>query len=158
MIATIWVEIKDRSRRRRRDICYVPHGPCASWPRRQNDAVHTDSRRSISLARAIRWSISTQATIILGFLNVVGWGLGLLESILIVIVVGFSVDYTVHLADSYMGSSSTNREGKVATREGLGLAEASGTGSDQGQAISSPSPARSKAQAALRLRPGTGSG
>mmetsp|Transcript_3735 Transcript_3735/g.11576 ORF Transcript_3735/g.11576 Transcript_3735/m.11576 type:complete len:1175 (-) Transcript_3735:180-3704(-) len=60
-------------------------------------------------------TIGMIATIVLGFLNVVGWGLGLLESILIVIVVGFSVDYTVHLADSYMGSSSTNREGKVAT-------------------------------------------
>ena len=57
--------------------------------------------------------ISTQATIVLGFLTVSGWGLGVLESILIVIVIGFSVDYTVHLADSYMQSRAIDREGKV---------------------------------------------
>ncbi|KAH8070040.1 hypothetical protein JL721_5260 [Aureococcus anophagefferens] len=49
-------------------------------------------------------TIGMIATFVLGFLQIVGWGLGPLESILIVIVIGFSVDYTVHLADSYMQS------------------------------------------------------
>ena len=58
-------------------------------------------------------TIGMIATIVLGFLTVSGWGLGVLESILIVIVIGFSVDYTVHLADSYMQSRAIDREGKV---------------------------------------------
>jgi hypothetical protein len=58
-------------------------------------------------------TIGMIATFVLGFLQIVGWGLGPLESILIVIVIGFSVDYTVHLADSYMQSHAATREGKV---------------------------------------------
>ena len=58
-------------------------------------------------------TIGMIATFVLGFLQIVGWGLGPLESILIVIVIGFSVDYTVHLADSYMQSHAPTREGKV---------------------------------------------
>ncbi|KAJ8603469.1 hypothetical protein CTAYLR_005101 [Chrysophaeum taylorii] len=63
-------------------------------------------------------TIGLITTIVLGTIHVLGWGLGPLESILIVIVIGFSVDYTVHLADSYMGSKSITRAGKV--RDALG--------------------------------------
>mmetsp|Transcript_8463 Transcript_8463/g.34825 ORF Transcript_8463/g.34825 Transcript_8463/m.34825 type:complete len:1206 (+) Transcript_8463:235-3852(+) len=73
-----------------------------------------------SLATA---TIGIICTIILGWIQVLGWGLGPLESILIVIVVGFSVDYTVHLADSYIGSKSPNRFEKV--RDALGHTGAS---------------------------------
>ncbi|KAJ8608808.1 hypothetical protein CTAYLR_009351 [Chrysophaeum taylorii] len=58
-------------------------------------------------------TIGMVCTIVIGFINIVGWGLGPLESVLIVIVVGFSIDYTVHLADSFMNSRSTTREAKV---------------------------------------------
>ena len=58
-------------------------------------------------------TIGMICTIVLGCIQILGWGLGAIESILIVIVVGFSVDYTVHLADSYMASRSVTREGKV---------------------------------------------
>ena len=58
-------------------------------------------------------TIGMITTIVLGFMHVVGWGLGTLESILIVIVIGFSVDYTVHLADSYLSSEHDSREAKV---------------------------------------------
>ena len=37
------------------------------------------------------------------------WGLGLLESINCVLVVGFAVDFTVHLADSYKESHRHTR-------------------------------------------------
>lgn len=60
------------------------------------------------------FTIGMIVTIVLGFIQIVGWGLGTLESVLIVIVIGFSVDYTVHLADSYGASSSLTREAKVA--------------------------------------------
>lgn len=46
----------------------------------------------------------------------VGWGLGLIEGILCVLVVGFSVDYTVHLTDSYMESKCHTRYEKVHRR------------------------------------------
>eukprot|EP00635_Sarcinochrysidales_sp_CCMP3193_P013385 CAMPEP_0118918014 /NCGR_PEP_ID=MMETSP1166-20130328/17657_1 /TAXON_ID=1104430 /ORGANISM="Chrysoreinhardia sp, Strain CCMP3193" /LENGTH=1280 /DNA_ID=CAMNT_0006858253 /DNA_START=19 /DNA_END=3861 /DNA_ORIENTATION=- len=58
-------------------------------------------------------TIGMICTIVLGCIQVLGWGLGAIESILVVIVVGFSVDYTVHLADSYMASRSVTREDKV---------------------------------------------
>ncbi|KAJ8602620.1 hypothetical protein CTAYLR_010198 [Chrysophaeum taylorii] len=58
-------------------------------------------------------TIGMICTIVLGFIHIVGWGLGPLESILIVIVVGFSVDYTVHLADSFMNSRSMTRKAKL---------------------------------------------
>ena len=60
------------------------------------------------------WTIGMIVTIVLGFIQMAGWGLGTLESVLIVIVIGFSVDYTVHLADSYGASSGLTREAKVA--------------------------------------------
>ena len=54
-------------------------------------------------------NIGMIVTVIFGFIKMSGWGLGPIESILCVLVVGFSVDYTVHLTDSYMGSKRANR-------------------------------------------------
>jgi hypothetical protein len=45
----------------------------------------------------------------IGFLHVAGWGLGVLESILCVLVVGFSIDFTVHLVDTYGESHHGDR-------------------------------------------------
>ncbi|CAM9786530.1 unnamed protein product, partial [Ectocarpus sp. 8 AP-2014] len=42
-----------------------------------------------------------------------GWKLGVLEAILFVMVVGFSVDYTVHLSDAYLESESEKRTDRV---------------------------------------------
>ena len=59
-----------------------------------------------------------------------------MESILIVIVIGFSVDYTVHLADSYMNSESHTRYGKVSDALGhTGTSVMSGAISTLGAAI-----------------------
>jgi len=58
-------------------------------------------------------TIGMIATFVLAFIQLAGWGLGVLEAILIVIVIGFSVDYTVHLADSYVQSNAVTREGKI---------------------------------------------
>lgn len=38
-----------------------------------------------------------------------GWKLGILEAVLFVMVVGFSVDYTLHLSDSYLESNKKTR-------------------------------------------------
>ncbi|CAM9932592.1 unnamed protein product, partial [Sphacelaria rigidula] len=62
------------------------------------------------------WIISTLAIfIITALVSVVmftvanGWELGILEAILFVMVVGFSVDYTLHLSDSYLESTKKTR-------------------------------------------------
>lgn len=39
---------------------------------------------------------------ILGMMNIFGWELGVIESISITVLVGLSVDYVVHLANSYI--------------------------------------------------------
>ncbi|GMH91461.1 hypothetical protein TrVE_jg11541 [Triparma verrucosa] len=58
-------------------------------------------------------TIGMITTIVFGFLTFAGWGLGILEGILVVLVIGFSVDYTVHLSDSYKASEEVTRYGKV---------------------------------------------
>jgi predicted RND superfamily exporter protein len=42
-----------------------------------------------------------------------GWSLGVSESISIVVIIGFSVDYTVHLASDYMHSPHSSRSDKM---------------------------------------------
>ena len=52
---------------------------------------------------------------ILGFCqSVMGWYLGIAEAIASVIVIGFSVDYVVHLGHMFQHSTATTRSGKVA--------------------------------------------
>jgi protein dispatched 1 len=56
--------------------------------------------------------------VIFGCFHAFGWDLGILESILCVIVVGFSVDFTIHLADGYVESDGDNDESnKINTDE-----------------------------------------
>lgn len=50
---------------------------------------------------------------ILGFMNMLGWELGVIESVSCTILVGLSVDYVVHLANSYMESSKASRSERV---------------------------------------------
>ena len=58
-------------------------------------------------------TITCITTVVFGFLTFSGWGLGLLEGILVVLVIGFSVDYTVHLSDSYKACTAPTRYEKV---------------------------------------------
>jgi predicted RND superfamily exporter protein len=46
---------------------------------------------------------------ILGMIYMMGWEMGITESVSIVILVGFSVDYVVHLANSYQESHAEKR-------------------------------------------------
>ena len=65
------------------------------------------------LASLAIMTITMIVTIVFGFLTFSGWGLGLLEGILVVLVIGFSVDYTVHLSDSYKACEGVTRYEKV---------------------------------------------
>jgi len=67
------------------------------------------------------WIISLYAVISIGcmVMGVIaffvwnGWKLGVLEAVITVMVVGLSVDYTVHLSDSYIESAEARREDRV---------------------------------------------
>lgn len=63
-------------------------------------------------------TVSSIVIMIFGILYIFGWNLGILEGICCVLIVGFSVDFTIHLADSYVESEETTRYDKV--REALG--------------------------------------
>ena len=72
------------------------------------------------------YAIVTIALIVgltLGFCQaIMGWGLGVAETVCSTIVIGFSVDYVVHLGHSYRESAHFSREGKVSdalTRMGI---------------------------------------
>jgi predicted RND superfamily exporter protein len=63
------------------------------------------------------YAIATIALIVavtLGFCQgIMGWGLGVAETVSSTIVIGFSVDYVVHLGHSYRESTHSSREGKT---------------------------------------------
>merc|ERR1712038_1671935 len=56
-------------------------------------------------------SIMSILVSVTGVMNMAGWTIGTLEAVLVTILVGFSVDYVVHLAHAYVES-----EGDVKTR------------------------------------------
>lgn len=68
-------------------------------------------------------SIALIVGLTLGFCQaIMGWGLGIAETVCSTIVIGFSVDYVVHLGHSYRESQHHSREGKVSdalTRMGI---------------------------------------
>ena len=57
--------------------------------------------------------IGTIVVAVIAFMVLIGWKLSVIESICITIVVGLSVDYTIHLGHIYIHSEQTERQGKV---------------------------------------------
>jgi len=57
--------------------------------------------------------ITIVVTMIMGFTVMLGWKLGILESIIYVMVVGMAVDYVVHLAESYLDSKYEDRHSRA---------------------------------------------
>ncbi|KAK3242008.1 hypothetical protein CYMTET_48272, partial [Cymbomonas tetramitiformis] len=86
---------------------------------------------SLSLSLALAWLVlllSTGSVILsmlstlciacvvidfMGFMVIAGWGLGIIESVCITVLVGLSVDYIVHIANGYVQGSSQNRHTRV---------------------------------------------
>ena len=50
---------------------------------------------------------------VLAVMQIQGWEIGISESIAMVILIGFSVDYVVHLSADYMHSAQLTRSGKM---------------------------------------------
>jgi predicted RND superfamily exporter protein len=46
---------------------------------------------------------------VLAMIYLLGWALGVIESIASIIVIGFSVDYVVHLSNAYLENEKKNR-------------------------------------------------
>jgi len=67
------------------------------------------------------WVIGILATLtialitvcVVGLIPIVGWNLGVMESINLTLVVGLSVDYAVHLADAYVRCEFSDRKNRV---------------------------------------------
>jgi len=59
--------------------------------------------------RILLFSILFIVTSVLSIMTMLGWELGIAESLSIVVVIGFSVDYVVHLAQCYSRSSGETR-------------------------------------------------
>lgn len=67
---------------------------------------------------AVLTLISIVAVVVgIGMKGIMDWDLGIAESITIVILIGFSMDYSLHLADSYIESPQYSREDR--TRDSL---------------------------------------
>merc|ERR1719324_1607553 len=50
---------------------------------------------------------------VVAFMFCVGWKLGVLEALVLVMVIGLSVDYVVHMADSYLEAPASDRLGRT---------------------------------------------
>jgi len=46
---------------------------------------------------------------VVAVMQMIGWRFGIAESIAVVVLIGFSVDYVVHLANHYVESAFTDR-------------------------------------------------
>jgi predicted RND superfamily exporter protein len=73
---------------------------------------------------------------VLGMISLVGWSLGLLESLNLTLIVGLAVDYVVHLAEGYMILEDEDRVTRVKYTLGhVGISVFSGACTTLGSAI-----------------------
>ena len=69
------------------------------------------STRNIFVGGLATLTIAGIVATVLGLMQVLGWELGITESISSVIVIGFSVDYVVHYANAYMEAEEHRPKG-----------------------------------------------
>lgn len=88
--------------------------------------------------------VGTMATItiamvtggVLGLIPILGWNLGVFESLNLTLVVGLAVDYVVHLADGYMELKNADRVARVKYTLGhVGISVFSGACTTLGSSI-----------------------
>ena len=65
-------------------------------------------------------SIASVMASVVGLTTMMGWELGTIQSILISILAGFSVDYVVHLAHAYSQASGASEDRVVAAFSEMG--------------------------------------
>ena len=69
--------------------------------------IFTTRNWIIGLLAALTIALITNAVV--GLIPLIGWRLGVMESLNLTLVVGLSVDYCVHLADGYIHSNKVKR-------------------------------------------------
>ena len=73
---------------------------------------------------------------VLGMISIVGWSLGVLESLNLTLIVGLAVDYVVHLAEGYMILDDQDRVTRVKYTLGhVGISVFSGACTTLGSAV-----------------------
>jgi predicted RND superfamily exporter protein len=88
-------------------------------------------------------AVTIIVTVAVGFICVMGWTLGIIEAIVLIVIVGISVDYSVHIAHSYNHATESAdlveaqiREEKCLQAVGsLGISLLSGLATSMGAAI-----------------------
>ena len=81
-------------------------------------------------------TISLITCCVLGTITIIGWKLGVLESLNLTLVVGLAVDYVVHLAEGYMHLEGEDRLTKVHyTLSNVGISVLSGACSTLGASV-----------------------
>ncbi len=87
--------------------------------------VFTTCNWIIGLLAALTISLITNAVV--GLIPMLGWKLGVMESLNLTLVVGLAVDYCVHLADGYVRSKKTKRVDRIRDMlRGVGVSVLSG--------------------------------
>merc|ERR1719181_1063541 len=65
--------------------------------------------RNVVVAFCSILCISSIVSSVMAFMFLVGWRLGVLEALVLVMVIGLSVDYVVHMADAYLEAPAEER-------------------------------------------------
>ena len=73
------------------------------------------------------FSVSMVIISVMGIMNLLGWDIGVTESISMVIMIGLSIDYILHLSIDYMHSPLQSRNDKIKSAYGnMGISIISG--------------------------------
>merc|ERR1711988_2085536 len=72
-------------------------------------AVLLVATRNIIVALCAIASITSIVSSVMAFMFCLGWKLGVIEALVLVMVIGLSVDYVVHLADAYLEAPAQDR-------------------------------------------------
>merc|ERR1712159_415884 len=65
--------------------------------------------RNVIVSACAIASISSIVSSVMAFMFCLGWKLGVLEALVLVMVIGLSVDYVVHMADAYLEAPAEER-------------------------------------------------
>merc|ERR1719324_674198 len=91
--------------------------------------------RNIVVAAIAILCVCSIVVSVVAFMFCVGWKLGVLEALVLVMVIGLSVDYVVHMADSYLEAPAQDRTGRTQyMMKKMGLAVLNGAATTIGAA------------------------
>merc|ERR1719181_664318 len=91
--------------------------------------------RNVVVALCAIACIGSIVSSVMAFMFLIGWKLGVLEALVLVMVIGLSVDYVVHMADAYLEAPAADRIGRTQyMMKKMGLAVLNGAATTIGAA------------------------